>query len=300
MIGFHDFVAAFRKLDLPLNAPVIAHASLSAFGKVQGGADALLGSLLVVYNTLIMPAFTYKTMITPEIGPENNGLTYGASRRDILKSVGSDQATFFRRNMPVDRLMGVIPESLRRHPGATRSTHPILSFVGVHAEPILESQTITEPLMPIEHLLDRGGWVLLLGVGQEVNTSIHYAERQAGRKQFIRWALTPKRILECPGFPGCSDGFGVLATGLEPLTRMQRVGSGIVQAIPLDGLVDFVCKRLQADPFALLCDRGYCERCEAVRQSLDTQPAGAHPLEKMGLRGETNFARKSTDLGGDA
>jgi len=279
MIGFYDFVAAFRKLALPPKAPVIAHASLSAFGKVQGGADALLGSLLVVYNTIIMPAFTYKTMVTPEVGPENNGMTYGAGQGTSLRSVGSDQATFFKRNMPVDRLMGVLPEALRRHPGAARSTHPILSFVGIHADPILESQTIADPLMPIERLLERGGWVLLLGVGHEVNTSIHYAERKSGRNQFIRWALTPKRILACPGFPGCSDGFGVLAAGLEPLTRMQQVGSGLIQAIPLDGLVDLVCKRLQVDPFALLCDRSYCERCEAVRKRLDTHPVDVPTFE---------------------
>jgi len=280
MIGFHDFVTAFRKLALPPNTPVIAHASLSAFGKVQGGADALLGSLLVVYSSLIMPAFTYKTMITPEVGPENNGMTYGAGQGNHLRPIGSDQATFFRRNMPVDRLMGVIPEALRRHPGAARSTHPILSFVGFHAEAILESQTIVEPLAPIGRLLDRAGWALLLGVGQEVNTSIHYAERQAGREQFIRWALTPKRIQECPGFPGCSDGFGVLDSALVPLRRTQRIGSGLIQAIPLDGLVDLVYRRLKADPLALLCDRTYCERCEAVRKSLQSQPAGAQPSEQ--------------------
>ncbi len=280
MIGFHDFVVAFRKLGLPPNAPVIAHASLSAFGKVQGGADALLGSLLVVYNTLIVPAFTYKTMITPESGPENNGITYAAGRGASLMAVGYDPSAFFRRNMPVDRLMGVIPEALRRHPGSARSAHPILSFAGIHAETILESQTIAEPLKPIEQLLDRGGWVLLLGVGQEVNTSIHYAERQAGRKQFIRWALTPKRIQECPGFPGCSDGFGVLAASLKPITRMQRVESGLIQAIPLEGLVDLVCRRLQMDPFALLCDRSYCERCEAVRKHMDAYPDGANSLQR--------------------
>ena len=63
-------------------------------------------------------------------------------------------------------------------------------------------QTLAEPLAPIGALAQRGGWVLLLGVNQTVNTSLHYAERLAGRPQFTRWALTYEGVRECPQFPG--------------------------------------------------------------------------------------------------
>jgi aminoglycoside 3-N-acetyltransferase len=262
MIAFRDFVVAFRDLDLPPGVPIIAHASLSAFGHVRGGADTLLGAMLECYSTLIMPAFTYKTMITPEIGPPNNGLTYGEGR-DY-----NHMAQFFRLDMPADRLMGILPETLRRHPQAHRSAHPILSFTGVSARDILNSQTIAEPLAPIELLRERGGWVLLLGVDQEVNTSIHNAERLAGRKQFVRWALTRYRVLECPAFPGCSDGFGALSPNLTQILRQTQVGTGMIQAIPLRELTEIVRSQVEADPLALLCDRSYCARCEAVRRHL--------------------------------
>ena len=261
MITFHDFVAAFQKLGLKHTTPVIVHASLSAFGDVQDGAETVLGALMYIFDTLLAPGFTYKSMVTPEFGPPDNGLNYTESQTANL------MAQFYRPSLPVDRLMGVVPEAMRQHPRSRRSLHPVLSFIGMNAGSYLESQTLEEPLKPIERLVEAKGWVLLLGVDHTVNTSIHYAERLAGRKQFVRWALTPNGVLECPGFPGCSDGFGQLAPRLEPVTRQVQVGVGQVQAVPLQELVATARAWIEADPLAMLCERSYCERCEAVRKS---------------------------------
>jgi aminoglycoside 3-N-acetyltransferase len=73
-------------------------------------------------------------------------------------------------------------------------------------------------------------------------------------------------VLECPGFPGCSDGFGQLAPRLDPVTRQMQVGVGLVQAVPLQELVSTARAWVEADPLALLCDRSFCERCAAVRK----------------------------------
>jgi len=266
MIAYHDFVAAFRRLEIPPDAPVIAHASLSAFGEVQGGADALLGAMMRVYETIVMPGFTFKTMLIPESGPRDNGLTYGQSADANL------MAQFFHPGMPVDRLMGAVPEALRKHPQAARSMHPILSFVGIHARSILESQTVDDPLKPVERLLESQGWVLLLGVDHDVNTSIHYAEHLAGRKQFIRWALTPNGVVACPQFPGCSDGFFQIAPRIAQYAREELLANGRLLAIPLNHLIEVARSWIQADPLALLCDRSYCERCESVRVHVRAHP----------------------------
>jgi aminoglycoside 3-N-acetyltransferase len=106
----------------------------------------------------------------------------------------------------------------------------------------------------------------MLGVDHTSNTSIHYAEKLAGRKQFVRWALTRHGVVECPGFPGCSDGFQSLAPRLEPITRRVQIGPAQVQAISLAGLAERVCAWIAEDPQALLCSKPYCERCQAVRQ----------------------------------
>lgn len=262
MVTFRDVLNAFRKLEIPRTQPVIVHASLSSFGQVQGGAETIAGVLLASFNTVIAPTFTFKAMITPEVGPENNSLIYG-SDRDLNR-----MAEFFHLDMPADRLMGRIPEVLRRHPQAQRSSHPIMSFAGVNAAHSLEAQTIEEPFAPIRMLVDQQGWVLLLGVDHTVNTSIHYAERQAGRKQFIRWALTPKGVQACPGFPGCSSGFQAVSLRLSEVVRRVQVGAAVIQAIPLADLVTVVFDWIAEDPQALLCAREDCERCNAVRAAL--------------------------------
>ena len=262
MANFRELVTAFRQLDIDPSRPVIAHASLSAFGHVQGGAETLLGALLSQFNTLIMPAFTYKTMLVPETGPENNAMIYGSGRDHNF------MAEFYRPSMPVDRLMGALSEALRCHPKAQRTSHPILSFTGINTARPLECQTLEEPLGVIGALVEAGGWVLLLGVDHTVNTSIHYGERLAGRKQFVRWALTPRGAVECPGFPGCSDGFQAVAPRIAGLTRRVQVGPAAVQAVPLIELTEIVQSMVAADLLALLCDRDYCERCDATRAAV--------------------------------
>lgn len=266
MVTFRDFVSALRKLELDRTRPVLVHTSLKAFGEVHGGPDALLGALLGAFNTVVAPTFTYKTMITPEVGPADNGITYG-SGKDTNR-----MAEFFTPEMPADPLMGSLPETLRKRPNALRSSHPILSFAAVSsdaaAQAILSAQDLAEPLGPVHILRAEQGWVLLLGVDHTVNTSLHYAERLAGRKQFTRWALTQQGIVECPGFPGCSDGFQAIAPRLQGMARHVGVGSAFITAVPLVAQTETALAMLAADPQALLCSRPDCERCNTVRASI--------------------------------
>lgn len=269
MISYRDVLNGLKLLRIESNQPVIAHASLSAFGEVRGGADTLLGALLTAFGAVMMPAFTYKSMLVPEEGPEENGLGYGEGK-DLNR-----MAEFFTPEMPADPLMGVMPEKLRQLAGAHRSSHPILSFTGVGVEDVLEMQTIEDPLAPIGGLAKRGGWVVLMGAGHTANTSIHYGERLAGRKQFVRWALTPQGVRECPGFPGCSNGFEPLAGLTAGYTRKVKIGTAEVCAVPIEPLLETVQLVLHADPLALLCDRPNCERCDAVRQEVRSRSNGA-------------------------
>jgi aminoglycoside 3-N-acetyltransferase len=113
-----------------------------------------------------------------------------------------------------------------------------------------------------------GGWVLLLGVNHTVNTSIHYAEKMAGRKTFIRWALTPKGVVECPSFPGCSAGFDAAAPALENYTRRVRIGDTLIQAVSVRAVFNTVIPMVRRDPLALLCNDEGCERCGEIRKQV--------------------------------
>jgi aminoglycoside 3-N-acetyltransferase len=174
-------------------------------------------------------------------------------------------AEAFRPDMPADKMMGILAETLRKHPKAKRSSHPIQSFAGIGANAIINSQTIFDPFAPIRRLAESDGWVLLLGVDHTVNTSIHYAEKAGGRMQFIRWALLPDRVVECSDFPGDSEGFNAIAPFVEKYTRRVNIGDALVQAVHLNSLIRVVVDQLRENSLALLCGRKDCERCNAVR-----------------------------------
>jgi aminoglycoside 3-N-acetyltransferase len=258
MPGYAEILGAFQALGLQ-DKPVIAHASLRPFGFIEGGAQAVLDAMLASFPSVIMPTHTYKTKIIPDVGPPNNGITYGSGRDK------NQMAEPFHPGLRADPMMGILPETLRNHPSATRTAHPILSFAGIHADRTLFTQTLYEPLGPMGALAEQDGWVVLINVDHTVNTSIHYAEKLAGRKQFVRWALAGDRVVECPNYPGDSMGFQAIEPDIIPHTRQVQVDGGYIQAVPLQGLFDVVRELIKKDPLALLCERMDCERCQAVR-----------------------------------
>ena len=258
-LNYMSLSSAFASLDL-YNVPVIAHASLHAFGYVEGGPETFLQTLLQSVGALMMPTHTYATMVTPTSGPINNGIVYG-SAQDLNR-----MADFYSHSLPADRMMGKVPELLRQRPDAKRSMHPILSFAGIRADKALASQTIEEPFAPIRKFAEADGWVLLLGVDHTSNTTIHYAERLAGRPQFVRWALTENGIIACPGFPGDSAGFRVIEKDMQPYTKKLQIGNALVQAIPMKALLDVVQERLKKNPKDLLCADISCPRCNEIRK----------------------------------
>lgn len=261
MLQFNDLILAFQELKLADKA-VIAHASLRAFGEVAGGADSMVSALLYTTGALIMPTHTYKTMITPVSGPLNNAVNYARAQQ------WNRLAELYLPSMPVDVMMGIVPEFLRQRPNAIRSMHPILSFAGVNAKKFLQAQTLENPFAPILELANADGWVLLLGVDHTTNTAIHLAEKLAGRKQFTRWALTEDGTVACPGFPSCSTAFEALEPALRPQTVTLQVGNATVRAIPARTVILRAIEAIKQNPLALLCERTDCERCAAVREGL--------------------------------
>lgn len=261
-VTFRDIQKGLRELGLGHDSRVLAHVSLSAFGHVRGGAEAMAGALTSTCGLVLMPAFTHQCQVYPLVGPPDNGMTYDDAHAD------NAEAELFMPDLPPHADMGVTAETLRRLPGARRSSHPLLSFtaVGPEAETVLRAQTLAEPFGVIARLAELGGDVLLAGVDHTKNAALHYAEARAGRKQFVRWALTPEGIVACPAWPGCSDGFNALAPRIAGLARTARVGAALLQRFPLADLIPAVVALLAEDPAALLCDRPGCERCETVRR----------------------------------
>lgn len=260
--GYRDILLALRRIGLEGNSQVVVIGPAAVPESLRGGVSALSAALLAACRTVIAPAFTYQTMVYPAEGPADNAVDYPAA------SAASVEADFFRPSLRASPLLGPLPEALRRAEGSARSEHPILSFVGVGAAEFLELQTTAEPLAPIDALARAGGDAVVLGTDPPPNVALHLAEQLAGRRRFVRWGLTPKGVVECPEFPGCSRGFGAIDAKLAGVAQADMIGSFPIQRIPLRDLVHIAAGWIRADPQALLCDNPECPFCSAVRKSI--------------------------------
>ena len=262
MITFRDIFSTLKSLPIPAQRPVLVHADLSALGEIRGGAETVLGALTGAFSGVMTPAFTLRTQVIPEDGPAHNGLIYGSGREQ------NAAAEYFNADMPADENLGALAETLRRHPVSRRSDHPLLSFAGLQVDSALDAQTLRDPLAPVQVLADQEGWVLLLGVDHTANFSIHLAERMAGRRHFVRWALTRFVVRECSDVPVCSAGFEAAAEPLQDLVRGMPLGSAQILAVPMQPMLTRLAEWMRQEPNALLCGRAECLACaDAVLES---------------------------------
>lgn len=190
-----------RKLGLEPGMDIIVHSSLSSLGWVNGGAVTVIQSIIDVITlsgTLIMPTHS---------GEYSDPALWGNP------PVPEEWCSIIRETMPAfepditpSRGMGIIPEVFRKWPGVVRSTHPAYSFAawGKNSNYIVTNQPLDFPMgeqSPLSNLYNLNGYVLLLGVGFENNTSFHLSEY-----------LSNKRILCKAGAPIIRNGERVWMT----------------------------------------------------------------------------------------
>lgn len=182
-----DLIHAFKNCGLREGQHIFVHTSLSKLGFVVGGAETLIRSLLEIIGeegTLMMPSQTWKNL-DPSTGVHSEAPTewwpiireyWPPYDKEITPAIG----------------MGVVAEMFRKWPGAKRSNHPARSIaaVGKHAEYLTQNHDLCNIFgknSPLDKLYHLNGYVLLIGVGYNKNTSLHLAETIANfpAKKFV-------------------------------------------------------------------------------------------------------------------
>ncbi|GKX67134.1 aminoglycoside N(3)-acetyltransferase [Inconstantimicrobium mannanitabidum] len=181
-----SIVEDLRKLGLKEGMTVIVHSSLSSMGWVCGGSVAVVQALMDV--------------VTPNgniIMPEHSG-EYSDPCDWCNPPVPKEWWQAIRDTMPAfdpkytpSSFMGVIAETFRNFQGVVRSNHPAVSFAawGKDAQFIVEKHSLDYSLgenSPLARIYDLDGYVLLLGVSYENNTSFHLAENRVIDKKICK------------------------------------------------------------------------------------------------------------------
>ncbi|GAA5514389.1 SPbeta prophage-derived aminoglycoside N(3')-acetyltransferase-like protein YokD [Deinococcus carri] len=249
-----DLDAGLAELGLDGSQHVIVHASLKAFGQLEGGARTVVETLVGRAATVVAPAFTYGT---------------------LLRSATAPVHARFHRDSRVSRDIGRVPQELVERRDAVRSFHPTLSFIarGAEAERVTAAQTLASPYQPVGALYDLDGHALLMGVDFDSNTTVHYGEHVAGMPLLTRYVPLEGQVLPT-AFPNCSADFA----RLEPHVRGQsvKVGAATLRLYRVRDLVDETVRLLTQDPEALLCTYPGC-RCQEVRRLVRQQGLTPRP-----------------------
>ena len=160
-VSKQDIIDGLRRVGLKRGANVIVHSSLSAFGKVDGGADSVVDAMIEIVDknvgTIIMPCFTYDWQ--------------PGQRFDWTQA----QSTW----------TGKIPQTFGERPGVKRGKHPLYNVAVLG--PLADWVISVNDLLPLSwgidkfyyQIKDRNGSVLLLGVDHNSNSTIHVCQELA-------------------------------------------------------------------------------------------------------------------------
>ncbi len=268
-----QLVEDLRDLGLTEGASVLVHSSLRAIGKMEQGAETLVRAFRRVLGpsgTLMVPTFTFDHS-------DPSGWRHPPTSPAELERLRAEAPVFDPETSPTEvRWMGVFPEVVRKQPDAKRSHHPVVSFaaIGANANFLTQNAPFHYPLgseSPLARLHQLNGYVLLIGVGHTVNTSLHLAEVWADAPYIHRSATiktAPDQFTIMRGSPECSEGFSKIERVLRQarLLKGGYIGNAPSQLMRQRQLLSMAIAMLQGDAAALLCDDPDCPWCSVARK----------------------------------
>jgi aminoglycoside N3'-acetyltransferase len=262
-----DIQQVIRTLNLS-ELPLCVHSSLRSFGPIEDGADTLLDGLLAEDTTVMVPTFSGQSFAIappadPSLQPARNGLDDHHFWQD-----SSAQRIYTPSTREIDKGMGTFPATVLARPEHVRGNHPLNSFaaIGPLAEELIEGQQPLQVYMPLNVLAELRGSIVLMGVGLERMTFLHFAEQEVNRTLFRRWANGPDGRPMLVAVGSCSEGFGNFAPVLAPLKREVQVGQSVWQIFPARETLSAAVAAIRANPSITHCADPACSRCNDAVQ----------------------------------
>ncbi|MCK4625585.1 MAG: AAC(3) family N-acetyltransferase [Phycisphaerae bacterium] len=254
-----DIAAAFRQVGLETGDSLVVHSSFRSIGPVDGGPRTLIQALLDVIGpegNLMFPTF--------------NGPLAGELYFDPDKTPSST---------------GIIPEMGMKWPGAVRSLHPThsVAVIGPDADALtrchLDCRTVGAD-SPLDRLAKMGGKILMIGVANNTNTTVHVGEEHAGAVKVLSFFKISSIKVRLPDgsiishqldtSPSCSVAFGAID---YPLRRKDQLADGRLGGAKLllmrgSDVIETVCEMIKDKPDVLLCTWEGCRTCSSARKYL--------------------------------
>ena len=174
-----DVKDALEKVGVKYGQSIMAHTSLSSLGFVCGGAQIIIEALLEGVGeegTIMMPTQSWKNL-DPEAG------VHWEEPKEWWQLI-RDNWPAYDKNITPTNTMGAVAEMFRSWPGSLRSDHPARSVAawGKNAKYLTQNHDLSNIFgegSPIAKLYELDGYVLLIGVDYDKNTSIHLADVRA-------------------------------------------------------------------------------------------------------------------------
>ncbi|MBO7147381.1 MAG: AAC(3) family N-acetyltransferase [Lentisphaeria bacterium] len=235
-----EIAAALQSMGLKKGDKVLLHSSLVSLGTVEGGPDAVIDAFVDVIGkegTLLVPVFT---------------------------------------------ALGVITDTLKKRPGAVISPCPVgtLAAIGADSETLCrdhwKAETAHGKDTPFTRLADMNGYVCLLGVDQDRNTTLHGVESLLELPYLnntTQTFMTPDGETVTKTwkyYPGPHRDF----IGLDRYFReagalkITRIGNAQVRLIKAKDLFEIGLQLGSKDPAFVLCDNPACADCVRQRAAI--------------------------------
>jgi aminoglycoside 3-N-acetyltransferase len=245
-----SLAADLTALGLHPGMIVLVHSSLSSLGWTCGGAVAVIQALMDVLTpqgTLVMPAHS---SLSDPAHWENPPVP------EAWWPVIRDHMPAYDPRLTPTWGMGQIAELFRNWPDVLRSDHPADSFAawGRCALEITSGHSLEFGLgeaSPLARIYNLEGWVLLLGVDYDSNTSFHLAEHRApGLKTMTQAApitVDGRRVWKSYTTADYSvNGFAQIGEALETTgaVHLGKVGSATARFFPQRPAVDLAARWL--------------------------------------------------------